>query len=700
MAFGNTDGKRELPPLGAALVPGHGRRVRGLVLTSRKETMIASDVERLVNEAVAKVAPGETVDLALGPPKNPEFGDFTTPVALVLQKRLKDRGEKANTVDIGKKIAELLRANPLFSKIDVAGPGHLNLTLSDAFWIRQLADLLAKRERFGTSEVGGGAKVLVEYVSANPTGPLHVGHARNAAVADTTANLLAASGHSVSREFYVNDLGAQMNNLGRSVWFRYAESLGKATFPAPIEPELRAVLAPAVETAAGAALKLDLPSIEIEFKNDKPDPGEAEALSRAAKSLEGSATWFTKVAVRGRKLTAELGAQARRRWDRFGGLYYGEYVKELAAAFRAAEGEKHLAGSTVEDGIPEPSADAVSTARDFAHPIILEEQKKTLAAYGVRFDRFFSERSLHEGKLVDRAVEDLRSRGELFDADGALWFGSKKHGDDKDRVLRKSDGSWTYFAPDIAYHRDKLQRGFQWLVNAWGADHHGYIPRMRAALEALGFDAKERFHVILIQMVRLMRGGQEVKMSKRSGSFVTLQEVIDEVGPDAARYLMLIRSSDSSYDFDLDLAKQKSNDNPVFYVQYGHARVCSVFAKNLANVKPASDEAGLAPLSAPMERDLIKRLARFPEEVAGAAARREPHRLPAYLADLVRAFHGYYSKKSDAGEPEHRIVSDDVKLTAARLALADAVRTVLANGLKLCGVSAPERMDAAEREGE
>ena len=669
--------------------------------------MIASEVENLLKTAVAKVAPGQTVDLALGPPKKPEFGDFATPIALSLAKKLgRDAFDIANAL-----AAELQTpdAKKLFSKVEVARPGFLNLTLADDFWLARLGEILQRKDAFGRSDVGKNQKVLVEYVSANPTGPLHVGHARNAAVADTVANLLVASGHAVSREFYVNDLGVQMNNLGRSVWYRYAEAAGKASFPVSMEPELRAAIEPATKVDPKIGLELDLPQrIVFTFvvkKKDKNPPDPKPALEKVAAALQSpaAAAFISGTKIAAEAVIAELTPKAKRRYERFGGLYYGDYVKEVAAAFAKEHGDKWLAGAVDEEGIPEPAPEAIAAAREFAYPILLAEQKKTLEEYGVKFDRFFSERSLHEAGLVDKAIDDLRARGELFEAEGALWFASKKRGDDKDRVVKKSDGSWTYTAPDIAYHRDKLQRGFEMLINAWGADHHGYIPRMRAALEALGFDAS-RFHVILIQMVRLMRGGQEVKMSKRSGSFVTLQEVIDDVGPDAARYLMLIRSSDSGLDFDLDLAKKQTKDNPVFYVQYGHARVCSVFVQ--AREKGATHHAAdfsktppdvLALLTAPPERDLMKRLARFPEVIAEAARLREPHRLATYLQEVVGGFHAYYSKKVN-GAPEYRIVSEDERLTHARLALAYATRTVLGNGLALCGVSAPEYMAAAPEE--
>ena len=583
--------------------------------------MIASDVEKRLAAAVEKVAPGAGVPLALVPPKEAKHGDFATPVAMQLAKTLKQPPPK-----IAEQIKAALMADPeakkLIARADVAG-GYLNLTLADDFWTARLKDVLRDGAKFGRSDAGKGTKVLLEYVSANPTGPLHIGHARNAAVADTVANLYAAAGYAVSREFYVNDVGAQMANLGRSVWFRYAEIAGRAKFPES------------------------------------------------------------------------------------GGLYFGEYVKEVAAAFHAKVGDRWLGAAA------EPTPEAIAAARDFAMPILMAEQKATLDRYQVRFDVWFSEKKLHDEKLVDAALADLRTRGLIYeswkdesipeeerkkrppkDEDPskiATWLRTSKFGDDRDRVLVKAGGDRTYLAADIAYHREKLRRGFQMLVNAWGADHHGQVPSMRAALAALGFDPKA-FHVILIQMVRLMRGGEEQKMSKRSGSFVTLQELIDDVGPDAARYLMLTRSSDSPLDFDADLAKRQSNDNPVFYVQYGHARVCSVFALAAdRGVKADPSKANLSLLTAPEEREIVKRLARFPDEVAFSAESFAPHRVATYLRELVAAFHSYYSKK-EGGKAAYRIVSEDAALTQARLALATAIRTVLANGLALCGVSAPTKM--------
>ncbi len=592
--------------------------------------MVSSEVERLVRAAVARVAPGVDADPALGPPKRPEWGDYATPVAMSLAKPLRRR-----PTEIAAEIAARLASGDgreLFAKVEVASPGYLNLTLADAFWHRRLRAVLEERERFGRSVAERRRKVLLEYVSANPTGPLHVGHARNAAVADTVANLLDASGHEVWREFYVNDVGVQMDNLGRSVWYRYRERAGRGAFPA----------APPGVEALGRA----------------PTPAEADAI------------------------------------ERFGGLYRGDYVRDLAEAFARAVGERWL-DATEDDGTV-PTREAFAAARDFAYPLLLEEQRRILERYGVRFDRYFREREIHDSGLLEKGIEDLRSRGHLYERDGALWFRSTTFGDDKDRVVRKSDGSWTYFAPDLAYHREKLRRGYDLLIDAWGADHHGYIPRMRAVLAALGLDPGS-FHVVLIQMVRLLKDGAEVKMSKRSGSFVTLAEIVDEVGPDAARFLMLTRSPDSPLDFDLDLAKRQSNDNPVFYVQYGHARVCSVFAR-ASEAAPGIDPraADLSRLVAPMERELVKTVSRFPDEVADAASRHEPHRLAAYLQELVRAFHAYYSKKDPSGAPEHRIVSEDRGLTAARLALAAGVRTVLANGLSLCGVGAPTQMPHPE----
>ncbi len=613
--------------------------------------MLSSEVEKIVAAAVEKVAPAAGIPVKVGAPAKPEHGDFSY-AAMPLARPLKKK-----PLEIAEAIAAEIRSAPaskdFVAKVDVAPPGYVNMTMTDGFWTARLREILADRKNFGRSDAGHGTKALLEYVSANPTGPLHVGHARNAAVADTVANLMEAAGYSVSREFYVNDVGVQMRNLGRSVWYRYAESFGKLEYPAAA-----------------------------------PDED---------------------------KLGHKFSPEEKRRYERFGGLYFGDYVRDVAAAFKKREGEAWLAGTSTEEGILEPSTAAVEAARDFAHPILMEEQKKTLERYGVRFEQWFSEKTLHDGKLVDEALDDLRKRGDLYDSwkeEGAdekrpgaaledpskvaTWFRAKKYADERDRVLVKWDGSKTYLTADIAYHRAKLRRGFAILINAWGADHHGQIPSMRAALTALGFDPKA-FHVILIQMVRLLKDGQEVKMSKRSGSYVTLGELIDEVGADAARYLMLMRSPESQLDFDLDLAKKQTNDNPVFYVQYGHARVCSVFAKARAEA-PGVDpsKADLSVLTSPMEREMIKRLARFPDEVAEAAMRREPHRVTTYLQDLVRAFHGYYSAKDATGGPAHRIVSDDASLTAARLALADAVRVVLANGLAMCGVSAPEKMEAPE----
>lgn len=597
--------------------------------------IVTATVEKIVRDAVSSLGLTVGPEPVVGQPTRPEFGDFTCTVAMALA-----RSERRKPRELAEAIAAAIRAQDPddIEKLEIAGAGFINITLSDAFWQARLRDLLAEGPRFGRSDVGGGTKVLLEYVSANPTGPLHIGHARGAAVADTIANLLDWSGHAVAREFYINDVGAQMQNLGRSVWYRYAETLGHGPFP------------PHATEPTAAALGRE--------------PNEAD----------------------------------RRAYARFGGLYFGDYVKELGAAFAAQEGERFMAGAALEAGVLEPTPEAIAAARDFGAPILREEQQRTLEQYGVRFDRWYSEKSMHDAGMIQQTLDDLRAHGQLVDRDGAVWFATTNFGDEKDRVVVKSDGAPTYFIADIAYHRDKLLRGFDRLINAWGADHHGHVPKMRWALAALGYDPA-RLDVVLIQMVRLLRGGQEVKMSKRSGSFVTLQEVIDEVGQDAARYLMLIRASDSHFDFDLDLARKATNDNPVFYVQYGHARACSILAKARAEAPEAAaladaGKADLSALSAPAERDLLRRLAWFPDDVALAARRLEPHRLTTVVQELVRAFHAYYSAKDDSGAPAHKVVSPDTRLTAARLVLTEGVRTVLANGLAIAGVSAPQRMDS------
>jgi arginyl-tRNA synthetase len=442
--------------------------------------------------------------------------------------------------------------------------------------------------------MGQGQRVQVEFVSANPTGPLHVGHGRGAALGDAVANLLAAVGFQVEREYYINDAGSQMRLLGESVWARLREGQGRP----------------------------------VQF----PQNG-----------------------------------------------YHGEYIRELAAQIAA-----HTPG--LADAEPDQ---AIATCTEVAARSLLEEIEADLRAFGITFDAWVSERSLFDSGGVEAALATLREGGHLYEEGKAVGFRASDFGDEKDRILIRSTGEPTYFASDIAYHANKIRRGFQRLINIWGADHGGYIPRVKAAIKALGHDP-EMLRVILLQMVKVLRGGIPVPMSKRTGEFVELREVVNEVGKDAARFLFLTRRSEAQLDFDIEVAKQQSMDNPVFYVQYAHARACSMARKAAEGGMPAPyEDADVSRLTLPEELGMLKQLAVYPEMVLNAALAYEPHRVTTYLQELAAAFHGYFTKYKDT---EERVISGDRVLSRARLAMVAAVRQVVANGLGLLGVSAPERM--------
>ncbi len=545
-----------------------------------------------MSRAIEKTAKGEelgTTDLPplfLEPPKQKEFGDLATNAALVWAKRLR-RPPRAVAEAIAKHIED---PEGILARVEIAGPGFLNFTFSPKFYYARLKEIDEQREL--VPRFGGGEKVQVEFASANPTGPLHVGHGRVAVIGDVLARLLEAAGFAVEREYYVNDAGNQMEKLGLSVYARYRELFGE---------------------------KIDLPE-------------------------DG---------------------------------YPGEYVRGVAAAAKQQWGDKYLAA---------PKDEAVAFFRQYGGARLLEIIRDDLAAFGISFDSFVSEKELRERGAVERTLALLAERGMLYEQDGARWFRSTGFGDDKDRPLVKSDGELTYFASDIAYHRDKLERGFAKLINVWGADHHGYVPRLRAGLAALGYDP-EALRVVLVQLVQLTRGGEPVRMGKRSGEFVSLTEVIEEVGADAARFFFLMRKSDSHLDFDLDLAKKESSENPVFYVQYAHARIASIFEQ--AREKGAAAPGGatnLETLGEPEELGLIKRLLQFSETVEDSVTELEPHRVAFYLLELAGEFHRYYNR--------FRVITDDPELTAARLFLLRNVQKVVARGLSLMGVSAPLKMAA------
>lgn len=536
---------------------------------------------------------GDFPPLVIETPADPLHGDFATNIAMQMA-RTERKAPRAVAALI---VEQLSKFSEIFATVEIAGPGFINFSLQPSFWQQQLAAVLAAGTVYGCSTSGAGKKVQVEFVSANPTGPLHIGHGRGAAIGDTLCRLLTATGWDVTREFYYNDAGQQIANLALSV---QARCLG-------VEP--------------------------------------------------GAPSW----PIDG---------------------YQGDYIGELARAY--------LAGETVSSGEGMLTAaadpDDLDAIRRFAVASLRREQDQDLQAFEVLFDHYFLESSLYSDGLVEKAVQRIIANGHTFEEGGALWLKTTAFGDDKDRVMRKSDGSYTYFVPDVAYHLGKWQRGFVRVINEQGADHHSTITRVRAGLQALDATIPPGWpEYVLHQMVTVMRGGEEVKISKRAGSYVTLRELIDEVGRDATRYFFLMRRPDSQLVFDIDLAKQQSTDNPVYYVQYAHARICRIFESAAGSGRlPEAGAALTALLATSEELDIIKKLTAFPETVESAALYFEPHRITTYLHELASLLHGFYSK--------HRVLGEDAALTEARLYLLAAVRQILRNGLALLGVSAPEKM--------
>ncbi len=519
--------------------------------------------------------------------RDPAHGDYASNAAMILAAVM-----KKNPREIAGILSEGIEdSNGVLAKVEVAGPGFLNFFVREEALVSFLASVEREADRYGNSNLGKGRRVQVEFVSANPTGPLHIGHARGAVVGDVVANILTAVGYRVSREYYINDAGNQMQNLGKSVFLRYRE-------------------------------------------------------------LQDETVAFPE------------------------GCYQGDYIRDLAAELLKREGDRYLHGKP-EEVIPQLT--------DYAGGRILKGIQEDLQRFGVVFDLYFSERDLYRDDGVGKLLRMLEQNGFIYREGDTLWFRTTAFGDEKDRVVVRQNGDPTYFAADIAYHRNKFERGFETVIDIWGADHHGYIPRMSAAVQALGY-GRDAMKVILVQLVNLLRDGKPVAMSTRAGEFVTLREVVDEVGKDASRYNFLMRRSDSHLDFDLELAKRQSNENPVYYVQYAHARICSILRmaaeRGVSVPEAARAETGL--LRLPEEIDLVKAITRFPEVVEGAARTLEPHRLTFYLNDLAAIFHSYYNK--------NKVLSDDGALTGARLFLVRSVLTVIQNALKMLGVSAPEKM--------
>ncbi len=528
--------------------------------------------------------PEVTVEL----PKSMAHGDYSTNLAMQMASSQKMPPRK---------IAEILLAhlpdeNRIVAKTEIAGPGFINFFIRPSAWHALLIKILQADTQFGRTNIGGGKKIQVEFVSANPTGPLHVGHGRGAAVGDSVANILSFCGYDVQREYYVNDSGRQIQTLGLSVFLRYRELLGET----------------------------------VDFPQD---------------------------------------------------CYQGAYIRELAQEIREKKGADLLSSE---------SGAGVDYCARYAADSILKGIRTDLIDFGVTFDQWFSEQSLYDAGTVAAVLQDMESQGIVYGKDGAKWFRTTAYGDEKDRVVVRENGLTTYFASDIAYHQNKYQRGFDRVIDVWGADHHGYIQRVTAAIEASG-KRRDQFHVILVHLVNLQRDGLPVAMSTRSGEFVTLQDVVQEVGRDAARFIFLTRHYESPLDFDLALAKKKTNENPVYYVQYVHARIASILRKG-------REENGIqqvdwnpqmiARLETPEEIDLIKQLGYYPEVVRMAAELLEPHRVTYFLMELAAAFHAYYNK--------HKVLTEDAELTNGRLCLVLAVQKMIRNGLTLLGVSAPEKM--------
>jgi arginyl-tRNA synthetase len=579
--------------------------------------IFADTLERVRGAALGVLSPGTDVSrVQVEPPRDASHGDIATNAAMVLAK---DAGKKPR--ELADAIAEKLRADALIEKADVAGPGFINLTLKSAAWVDALRTAVRLGSQFGRSDLGAAVPVNVEYVSANPTGPMHVGHCRGAVFGDALASLLAFTGFKVTREYYINDAGMQVDALARSAYLRYREALGE-----------------------------------------------------------------------------NIGAIPE-------GLYPGDYLKPVGAALAAEYGDRLKV---------QPETQWLPVVRDRAIDMMMSAIRDDLAALNVSPDVFYSERSLIAGKAdrVAETIDWLRQRdyvyeGRLPPPKGAPvedWedreqtlFRSTAFGDDVDRPLKKSDGSYTYFASDIAYHRSKIERGFRTLIDVWGADHGGYIKRMQAAVAALS-DRKAELDVKVVQLVKLLRAGAPVKMSKRAGEFVTLRDVVEEVGPDPVRFMMLFRKNDAVLDFDLAKVLEQSRDNPVFYVQYGHARAQSIFRNARAAFPDLPAEivglaaaADLGALSDPAELALMRRIALYPRTVEAASAAHEPHRIAFYLYDLASEFHALYTQ-GNASPHLRFIIQDDRQLTEARLVLVQGVATVLASGLALLGVAAPNEM--------
>jgi arginyl-tRNA synthetase len=582
------------------------------------ESLLKQALTALPQELVPEAA-RSSVSIEVESTRDAQHGDFASNLAMRLAK-----ASRQNPRKLAEALIAALPASDSIAKVEIAGAGFMNFFLQADAYHREIDQILNQGPAYGRSQIGGGLRMQVEFVSANPTGPLHVAHGRHAAFGATLSNLLEAVGYRVEREYYINDAGRQMDILAVSAWLRYLERCGeKIAFPAnAYVGEYLIAVGQQIHAAVGTALQRPAAEVVAGLPPDEPQGGDKDL-----------------------------------------------YIDALNARMRALIGDAAYAQvlQTTLEGI-------------------VGDIREDLAEFGVTFDRWFSERSLGDSGAVDRSIEALKKSGHAVIKDGALWFKSTDFGDEKDRVIVRDNGLKTYFASDIAYVMNKLERGFEHLMYIWGADHHGYITRLRAALIALG-GSPQRFEVLLMQIVSLFRGGEKAKMSKRSGDYVTLRDLRKEVGNDAARLFYVMRSNDQHLDFDMELAKSRSNENPVYYIQYAHARVSSVLRqlqeRGLEH-DVAHGIASLAKLTEPQELQLIKRLSAYPEVIKQAATLRAPHALVHYLRDLANDFHSYYSA--------HQFIIEDAGTRDARLDLALAAQIVIRNGLKLLGVSAPDTM--------
>jgi arginyl-tRNA synthetase len=587
-------------------------------------------IEKLVSAALASLPdqfPPEA--LAARPEiertRDPKNGDYATNVAMRWAK-----AARKNPRQLAEALVRALPADPAVARVEIAGPGFVNFHLAPGAYHAELLSVLERGEAYGRAAAGSREKVLLEFVSANPTGPLHVGHGRHAAYGGALASLLEAAGYTVHREFYINDAGRQVDILAASVWLRYLERLGEPV-PFPVNGYRGAYVLPVaahLESKVGRTLVRPAAEVVAGLPPDEPAGGDKDKYVDA-------------VIARARELLGEAGF--------------------------ATVVERSLEG-------------------------MLADIRDDLAEMGVTFDRWYSEKSLATGGAIDRAIERLRANGHLYEKDGATWFRAEQFGDDDDRVVIRANGAKTYFASDIAYHLDKRLRGFDRLIDVLGADHHGYVARVRGGLAAMG-EPPDSLEVCLMQLVSLYRGGEKVAMGKREGQFVTLRQLREEVGNDACRFYYVMRSHEQALDFDLELAKSRTNENPVYYIQYAHARVASVL-RQLADRGLAHDaargRAALDRLTAPSEQRLLVQLSKYPEVVEQAALARAPHALVTYLRELATDFHGAYAAGNE--NPELRFIVDDPSLRDARLTLVLAARQVIRNGLALLGVSAPDAM--------